>query len=538
MEWVRGELVGRGSFATVSLATTTTADAATQDYPRIMAVKSTSFRNSASLRREKDILLRLRDCPQILTCFGDDVTVENGNRLYNLFLEYVSGGTLADVVRSSPTGLPQSDVRRFAASLLRGLSFVHAAGFVHCDVKLQNLLLRSSDEVRIADFGLAAEAGTRTAELRGTPLYMSPELVARGECDAPSDVWSFGCAVLEMLTGKPAWRCAPDADVAALLFRIGFTDELPEIPRQLSEEARDFLNRCFERDPDKRWTAEMLLLHPFLSGSDEATAEDFASVPSKKLFESPRSAFDFPRWNSLTASACSSPSASLASLHKKSDQFVTELNFSPAPAGRIRQLAIGREAPNWFSCSGDDWVAVRGTTDSPSTNVTNEAETSDAEDPVLVLEKMVSGEGQRGEVPVPSVAELPEVAPGTSTASSIGGGAFESLSSSSDSMSDQQMEDPDLSCSSMFCPLHPLFRNPGLTGDRRSYDRPGINTDQPLDFSGVILSTRASSPPLMAESTTHFPPPVSVKGFEIASHESSAATLGGHLSLRCVTNHS
>ncbi|XP_068664533.1 mitogen-activated protein kinase kinase kinase 20-like [Aristolochia californica] len=464
MAWVRGELVGRGSFATVSLATSSAAD---EDYPRTMAVKSAVLPKSCSLRKEKEILLRLRDCPQILTCFGDDVTVENGSQVYNLFLEYVSGGTLADFVKKSAAGLPESDVRRFARSILRGLSFIHASGYVHCDIKLQNLLVYSSSDVRIADFGLAKEAGERTVELRGTPLYMSPESVARGECDSKSDIWSFGCAVLEMVAGKPAWRCSPDADVAGLLFRIGFSDELPEIPWQLSEEGRDFLNKCFVRDPVKRWTAEMLLKHPFLAGSDEAIEGNFVSVSSKKLFESPRSAFDFPEWNSLTTSACSSPVDSLNSINGKSKQFVGELNFSPAPVGRIQQLAIDRQAPNWFSSSGDDWVTVRGADSQvrPFLDVSSKVETNDVDDPVLILEKMVSGEGQR--VEIPAEAELPEVPPCTTSI----GGPLESLSSSSGFMSDLGFW-----CSSRFCRLQ---HNSALT---RHHKRRSCNSSsEPFD---------------------------------------------------------
>ncbi|KAF5188368.1 mitogen-activated protein kinase kinase kinase [Thalictrum thalictroides] len=61
-----------------------------------------------------------------------------------------------------------------------------------------------------------------------------------------------------MITGRP------DADVSALLFRIGFGEEVPEIPVELLEEGKDFLRKCFIRDPTKRWTAEMLLNHPFV----------------------------------------------------------------------------------------------------------------------------------------------------------------------------------------------------------------------------------------------------------------------------------
>ncbi|KAL2230234.1 UNVERIFIED_CONTAM: Mitogen-activated protein kinase kinase kinase 20 [Sesamum indicum] len=114
--------------------------------------------------------------------------------------------------------------------------------------------------MKIADFGLAKRDGRRKGammgfELRGTPLYMSSEMVAGGEQGPPVDIWALGCVVAEMLSGNPAWRCS---DIAELMMRIEVGEEVPEIPRSLSEEGRDTLGKCFVKDPSKRWTAEML----------------------------------------------------------------------------------------------------------------------------------------------------------------------------------------------------------------------------------------------------------------------------------------
>ena len=120
-------------------------------------------------------------------------------------------------------------------------------------------------EVKIADFGLAKKVGQKLdrIEVRGTPLFMAPESVNENEYDSPCDIWALGCAVLEMITGKPAWNCKADANIAALLIKIGVSDELPEIPQDLSKEGKDFLSKCFVKDPTRRWTADMLLDHPY-----------------------------------------------------------------------------------------------------------------------------------------------------------------------------------------------------------------------------------------------------------------------------------
>ncbi|OMP01989.1 hypothetical protein COLO4_11435 [Corchorus olitorius] len=149
-----------------------------------MAVKSCDSGISASLKSEKQVLDQIGFCPQIIRCFGDGYSVEDGETLYNLFLEYADKGSLADHVKKNGGKLTESDVRRYARSILKGLRFLHAKGFVHCDIKLQNILLFGNGDVKIADFGLAKRNGDeeqRKMEIRGTPLNLAPESVNNNE---------------------------------------------------------------------------------------------------------------------------------------------------------------------------------------------------------------------------------------------------------------------------------------------------------------------------------------------------------------------
>ncbi|KAI3726293.1 hypothetical protein L1987_66090 [Smallanthus sonchifolius] len=290
MEWVRGKTIGHGSFAAVSIAKPTNNNSG---LPPVMAVKSCGISHSASLMNERMILEQLKDCPDIINCFGDSVTLENGERLYNVALEYASGGALSEKVKKS--GLSENEIRRYTNSILNGLEFIHRSGFVHCDIKLQNILLvcdGRKESVKIADFGLAKKAavagkGGLKYEIRGTPMYLAPETVVGGEQESASDVWALGCLVTEMITGNPVWNCS---DVGALLMKIGVGAAIPEIPGKLSDDGKDFLGKCFLKDPRKRWTAEMLLNHPFINaGPFEEEAEDQIS---------PRDPFGFPDWES------------------------------------------------------------------------------------------------------------------------------------------------------------------------------------------------------------------------------------------------
>ncbi|GMP81854.1 hypothetical protein CsSME_00036425 [Camellia sinensis var. sinensis] len=96
-----------------------------------MAVKTCGSSHSALLDHEKSILQQLKDCPQIIECFGGDFSFENGEKLYNLFLEYAMGGSLADKLKNSGhRSLPESEVRRHTESILKGLQCIHENGFV------------------------------------------------------------------------------------------------------------------------------------------------------------------------------------------------------------------------------------------------------------------------------------------------------------------------------------------------------------------------------------------------------------------------
>ncbi|PON43010.1 GPCR kinase [Parasponia andersonii] len=347
MEWIRGEEIGHGSFATVSKAKPRKGSSNNKALPPLMAVKSSESSTSETLKNEKRVLDRIGACPQIIRCFGDQRSFENGEKLHNLLLEYASGGSLADLVRFHGGKLPEPEIRRHTRAILKGLSFIHAKGFVHCDIKLQNILVFDNGAAKIADFGLAKEASKKTesscSELRGTPLCMAPESVNDNEYESASDIWALGCAVAEMVSGKPVWNHNAESSLWALLLRIG-GEELPEIPEEFSEEGKDFLRKCFVKDSRKRWTAGMLLNHSFVSVDDDDT------VLLDKA--SPRCPFDFPEW--VSSSEPNSPEFSRESLN--GFEFSSSSTCLTSPENRLRRLVTGGSA-NWsFSAS---WVRVR-----------------------------------------------------------------------------------------------------------------------------------------------------------------------------------
>ncbi|XP_059458557.1 mitogen-activated protein kinase kinase kinase 20-like [Corylus avellana] len=291
--WVRGQVIGKGSFGSVFLATSKNPGSRFSCFPSPMAVKSAKVSGSASLQKEKEVLDKVKGCPFVIDCFGEEITTqEDGEMVYNLLLEYASGGTLADSIKKSGgCGLPESDVKRYTKSILKGLRHIHDCGYVHCDLKPENVLLVPSINssgnfvAKIGDFGLSkrsAQSKKRRFDLdlylRGTPPYLAPETVIENVQELPSDIWAMGCVVCEMLTGKSPWDRAEELNTKDLLRLIGDQRELPKIPSGISEDARGFLKACLVRKPMFRFTVEMLMDHTFLAGVGEHDDEGLLDV--------------------------------------------------------------------------------------------------------------------------------------------------------------------------------------------------------------------------------------------------------------------
>lgn len=221
------------------------------------------------------------------------------------FMEWMPSGSLQDVLRFSPRGvLRESVVSRYADDALRGLSYLHSRGVLHRDVKPGNMLLGSDGTVKLTDFGtssvLAAGKHTlETAAITGTAPYMAPEAV-QGLYSTASDIWSFGCSVLELVTGRVPWSdpvTGNKMDAIPLLFKIGSlsdTDsatinERPNshlVPESKADEANelegdtivsddlvDFLKKVFVVNRHKRPTAEELMEHPFITSNRASWAQ-------------------------------------------------------------------------------------------------------------------------------------------------------------------------------------------------------------------------------------------------------------------------
>ncbi|XP_009796297.1 mitogen-activated protein kinase kinase kinase 18-like [Nicotiana sylvestris] len=336
MDWTRGHIIGHGSSAAVSVAKSRWSS-------EIFAVKSVELSQSQFLQKEQKVLSALSS-PYIVSYKGYDVTKENNTVMFNLMMEYMSEGTIADEIRKNGGRINEPVIGYYTKQILLGLEYLHSRGVVHCDIKGQNILLGKTG-AKIADFGCARwvdtaerDGGASAQPIGGTPMYMAPE-VARGEEQGfAADIWGLGCTIIEMATGGSPWTNVTNS--ASLLYKIAFSGQSPEIPKFLSLQAKDFLSKCFRRDQKERWTAKQLLKHPFLE-----EISNFKEIQDS-ITSSPTSILDQDIWNSVEETE---------TMDSTTIQLETSID---SPLQRVRKLGLNSRKPNW-RWDDEIWTTVR-----------------------------------------------------------------------------------------------------------------------------------------------------------------------------------
>jgi mitogen-activated protein kinase kinase kinase len=274
LRWQQGQFVGGGTFGSVYAAINL-------DSGQLMAVKEIRLQDPqliptivAQIRDEMGVL-QVLDHPNIVQYFGIE---PHRDKVY-IFMEYCDGGSLAGLLEHGRIE-DETVIMVYALQLLEGLAYLHERGVVHRDIKPENILLDHDGVIKFVDFGaakvIARQGKTMAAEhaatrqgrqnsMQGTPMYMSPEVI-RGQTAGrlgAADIWSLGCVILEMATGRRPWASLDNE--WAIMYNIaqGNPPQFPT-PEQLSAPGLDFLEKCFNRDPVKRASAAELLQHDFI----------------------------------------------------------------------------------------------------------------------------------------------------------------------------------------------------------------------------------------------------------------------------------
>lgn len=278
MTWVKGDLIGKGTYGRVYLAL----NATTGDMIAVKQVEKPRTESDRADARQAGMiealkseiaLLKNLEHPNVVTYLG----WEESHKYLSIFLEYVPGGSIASVYRKHKK-FEEPVIKSFTRQILDGLAYLHSQNILHRDLKADNILVDPAGICKISDFGISKRTDGEGAydsmistNLKGSVFWMAPEVVhsIKGQgYSAKVDIWSLGCVVLEMWAGRRPWG---DMEALAAMFQLANTRAAPPVPDDvtLSSTADDFLNkRCFAPNPRDRPTASELLHHPFILDVD------------------------------------------------------------------------------------------------------------------------------------------------------------------------------------------------------------------------------------------------------------------------------
>ncbi|XP_023600889.1 mitogen-activated protein kinase kinase kinase 19 isoform X3 [Myotis lucifugus] len=267
--WTKGEILGKGAYGTVYCGLTSQGELiAVKQVALDTSDKLSTEREYRKLQEEVDLLKALKHV-NIVAYLG---TCLEKNTV-SIFMEFVPGGSISSIInRFGP--LPEMVFCKYTEQILQGVAYLHENCVVHRDIKGNNVMLMPTGIIKLIDFGCAKRLawagvnGTHSDMLKsmhGTPYWMAPEVINESGYGRKSDIWSVGCTVFEMATGKPPLA---SMDRVAAMFYIGAHRGLmPPLPEHFSENAADFVRVCLTRDQHERPSAVQLLKHSFLKRS-------------------------------------------------------------------------------------------------------------------------------------------------------------------------------------------------------------------------------------------------------------------------------
>jgi mitogen-activated protein kinase kinase kinase len=273
-KWMKGALIGQGSFGSVYLAL----HAVTGELLAVKQVETPSPGSSSAqdnrkksmieaLKREIGLLRDLQH-PNIVQYLG----ASSSDNHLNIFLEYVPGGSVQTMLNSYGA-LREPLIRSFVRQIVTGLAYLHGRDIIHRDIKGANILVDNKGGIKISDFGISKKIeasnilsgpgnSKNRPSLQGSVFWMAPEVVKQTSYTRKADIWSLGCLVVEMMTGTHPF---PDCSQLQAIFKIGGAKISPTIPDHASPEAVTFLQQTFEVEHTRRPDAETLLISPFLN---------------------------------------------------------------------------------------------------------------------------------------------------------------------------------------------------------------------------------------------------------------------------------
>ncbi|ODV88599.1 hypothetical protein CANCADRAFT_45110 [Tortispora caseinolytica NRRL Y-17796] len=255
------EQLGTGSFGVVYKAI----DRVTKEVYAIKQIDLESGDEGIEEIRQEILLLSECNSTSITRYHGCFL---KGTKLW-IVMEYMGGGSCFDLLKPGP--FTELQIGLICKGILEGLVYLHARGKIHRDIKAANVLLSLKGEVKLADFGVAAQMSnnlSRRNTFVGTPFWMAPEVILQKGYNNRADIWSLGITAMELAQGEPPLS---EYHPMKVLFLIPKQSPPRLNDSQFSPEFQDFVAKCLVKDPRQRPSAEQLLKHKFITNSNEVS---------------------------------------------------------------------------------------------------------------------------------------------------------------------------------------------------------------------------------------------------------------------------
>jgi len=221
--------------------------------------------NYLSVQQETKLMKIVNQSNYIVKYYGSYYS-RKSNTLW-LILEYCSSGSVIDLMLSMDRTFSEVEVATIMEMVLQGLIIIHNKNLMHRDIKGANILLSEDGYAKLGDFGVGAQLLTEKfrKSKKGSPYWMSPQVASNLKYDFKTDIWSLGITCIELIEGEP-----PFSELKPKSFMEKLSKNPPKPSdfidfNEHTDEFRSFIEHCLEIDPNKRYTAEELLKHEFIT---------------------------------------------------------------------------------------------------------------------------------------------------------------------------------------------------------------------------------------------------------------------------------